>query len=166
MPIMLYALSTQLGAFDMFLDPNRQAAIDLLLSSLSSQCMRILFGGCAALSSQSCIRLSKLAAIDKSGECSKPADLNQLGHSSQAAFSSFVRPDFVAPGAPPYFYRIRYPLDKFDQILSSLASEPTMCARCKNAYTLETRSAKLTLWKDLPRIFNVVRICFRHPLTA
>ena len=31
-----------------------------------------------------------------------------------------------------------------------------LCSECKVRFIRETRAAKLRLWKDLPRIFNVV----------
>lgn len=158
-PILLYRLCNALADFDGFQIPDMQTPHGKVLAHLTAQDMYILFGGSSSLYSQSGIRLAQLAALDKSGVCKQHPDQRKM-HSCTTAFSNLVRPPFAAPDSPAFVYRTRCPLEQFDQILAAIATEPSMCLNCKSAYTQETKAAKLQLWKDLPRIFNVVSALF------
>lgn len=161
LPVLLYRLCTMLVYFDGMGNPEQRASINTLLAPLAAQDMYILFGGNITLFNQSCLRLAQLAHLQKPGVCKQPPDPVRSVNPCSAAFSNIVRPPFVAQGSPPILYRPDFPLDRFDQIVAAIAAEPFMCPDCKTAYTQETKSAKLQLWKDLPRIFNVV--CFAPP---
>ncbi|VDC01035.1 unnamed protein product [Peniophora sp. CBMAI 1063] len=154
LPIFLYHLSTTLGVFDGFASPDHQVDFDTVLATLTARETRILYGGSSTLYSQNNFRMAALAALEGYSSCkrSSPPGVPECTE----IFAGIVRPSFALPSSPASAYRTRFPLDRFDQIESVVATHNDICPTCQKDFVQRTREAKLQLWKDLPRIFNVV----------
>lgn len=161
LPIFLYHLTTTLGVFDGFASPDHQVDFDTVLATLSARETRILYGGSSTLNSQNNFRMAALAALEGHPPCkrSSPPGVPECTE----IFAGIVRPSFALPGSPASAYHTRFPLDRFDQIESVVATHNNICPTCQKDFVQRTRDAKLQLWKDLPRIFNVVSMCLSPP---
>ncbi|VDC01036.1 unnamed protein product [Peniophora sp. CBMAI 1063] len=156
-PILLYRLSTLFASFDGFEHPEHQEPLDKLLAPLTAQDLQSLLRGNATLISQTGLRLARLTTLPEPGSCQQRQGLNPMV-SCSAVFARHVRPPFASPDAPPSAYYARNPLDRFDQIMCDVAKEALICVNCKSKLLQETKAAKAKLWKDLPRIYNVVNL--------
>ncbi|KZV76827.1 hypothetical protein PENSPDRAFT_344999 [Peniophora sp. CONT] len=155
MPLLLYRLGAALRGLDTVNYQNNQAIYGRIVTQLTAQDLRILFGGSLTLHTQSDRRLAKLATLEESPVCMRP-EPHRLMRLCTAALSSSIRPAYAMPNAPSFVYYARNALDLFDQAVIAISNSNDICPECKKVFTQETKAAKLQLWKDIPRIFNVV----------
>ena len=154
-PPLLYILATTLRGPDTSGRASHRADYDKMVAQLTGNDLGILLGGSLSFYNQTNARLARMTTIQVSPTCLRPPPARLL-HSCITSMANNVRPQYITPGAPPVAYCASYPLDTFDRILKIIPNHADICAECKIVFMQQTTVAKLQLWKDLPRIFNVV----------
>ena len=85
--------------------------------------------------------------------------LQRVMHGCRQALANSIRPPYTIPDVtlPPAAFYARHPLAYYERALNIIPKQMGICPECKKVFSQQTANARLQLWKDLPRIFNVVR---------